>query len=202
MTDMKYVILGYRDRSARLQDFGNFDGAQWTQLILDNGFDDSSILERVELADDRVGFRTLDMHYLESDPAHDDFDGRVLKSAQPNDGLPSEAAEIFLEIWVSDHSVGLRTDHNTFLTAENDGKAGPIVSDRGVLGPWQQFVYMVPPEAMLQDALSRYRPAPPPPRKPPVSIHDQFHRSIDGAAQQRLNLKESAIHRAVFKTKP
>ncbi|MPZ74661.1 MAG: hypothetical protein GEU74_15830 [Nitriliruptorales bacterium] len=107
------------------------------------GVGQDTIFERIELGDNQVAFRTLDGRYL-SAVTHQGPSPGALHAYAGERG----PAQTFLEVWLPDDRIALRTHLGTFICAESNGK-GDLVINRPEMGEWEKFFYEKPPEELL-----------------------------------------------------
>lgn len=137
---MRYVAITYRG-----QYFLASSGllGEWTVSVRGTGVGEGTIFERLELGDNQVAFRTLGGRHLTA----------ITHQAPSPGALRAELGEIgpaqtFLEVWLPDDRIGLRTYLGTFVCAEENGK-GDLVINRRELGEWEKFFYVKPPDELL-----------------------------------------------------
>jgi hypothetical protein len=144
---MRYIALTYKDKWIVA---GTSLYGQVQLLTVGTGLRD--IYERVELGDDRVALRLVSQG---APAAVGSLVTAIGPSQQGHPGMLTLAAgeigepQTFQEVWLPDDTIALRTHLGTYVCAENDGAAGPIVTNRTALGEWERFNYVVPPQELL-----------------------------------------------------
>ena len=186
---MNYVSLGYRSSHvhashwARIPDDGGLKYvADHRPRLHTGGTGLQEVYEVVDLGDDRVAFKVVvagrdvplnSFLTVDPDAGSDTLNGGAVRFAE----LPAPGErETFLQIWLPDDRIALRTCLGTYVTAEHDGDGSPLVVDRSELGDWQKFWYLVPPPELLPD-----EPTPEPQR---VSVEEQARGSVEDARRQ------------------
>lgn len=139
---MRYVTITYRGQYFIVRR----DRGVLQVRVDGTGIGSDTIFKRIELGDNTVAFRTLAGGYLTAVPPEPplSYDYAWLGVAFDEVG----PAQTFLEVWLPNDRVGLRTNLGTFVCAENDGKGGLVVN-RSEMGEWEKFFYVKPPDELL-----------------------------------------------------
>lgn len=132
---MRYVAITYRGHYFMVVQDGYVS-------IQGTGVGPDTIFERIELGDDQVAFRTLDGRHLTAF-THDIHPAGALRVDAGERG----PAQTFLEVWLPDDRIGLRTHLGTFICAEGNGDS--LVINRRQLGEWEKFFYQKPPDELV-----------------------------------------------------
>ena len=202
---MRYVAFGYKDRIVEVKR-GPIPGSTYDSSGLKmfpgtslwssgTGIGRGNVFERIELGDDRVAFKTIvpnpdtgQYEYIQADHDAVVVGAENLGVAGMPTGLlrvlPMDSPgdwETFREIWLDETYVALETWRQLFVTAEGDGDGSALTINRDVIGEWQRFFYLVPPEGLL------------PAEEPRPTIAEQATGTVDQARTEVSGVPDSPV---------